>query len=43
MNAVYSHTFDVENNMQEQLEDTNNGEGSSPDEASSFGHVVNVY
>lgn len=40
---VCSHTFDVEKSMQEQLEDKDNDKVFAPDEASSYGHVVNMY
>ena len=40
---VYSHTLDVGNSRQENLEDTNDEEEVAPNEPSSFGHVVNVY
>lgn len=40
---VWSRTFDMDNSMQEQSRDTDNGKDFSPDEASISGHVVNIY
>ena len=41
--SVCSHTFDAENDMQEELENIDNDEGIAPNKASISGHVVNVY
>lgn len=38
-----SNKWFTQKTMQEQLDDRDNDEGITPDEASSFGHVVNAY